>query len=63
MSVVLAHVHHGVPVHAEYHQLLQLRIRKQRVGPDTGKRFLMDTPEGGWDAYYADKNLDKKEAI
>ena len=58
---MLAHVHHGVPVHAEYHQLLQLRLRKQRVGPDTGKRLLMDTPEGGWDAYYADKKLSESE--
>jgi hypothetical protein len=31
------------------------------AGPETRKRLLMDTPEGGWDAYYADKKLSDSE--
>ena len=31
-------------------------------GPDTRfKRLLMDMPEGGWEAYYADKKLSESD--
>ena len=31
------------------------------AGPDTCKRLLLDTPEGGWDAYYADNKSSETE--
>jgi hypothetical protein len=30
-------------------------------GPDTRKRLLMDTPEEGWEAYYADKKVSESD--
>ena len=35
--------------------------RRPTPGPDTRKRLLMDTPEEGWEAYYADKKVSESD--